>query len=158
MRRVIGKHMVNMRIHVVWSTCFSEYLPTCIQIDRQALSFNILLMYCIAVFHRLYPHTIYMPNSDYPDYIVIFIILRDDVCGPICYPSLASTASSQWWVLLLGPRTWKNESKKVKKPTKKTTSMIAIRKMPLPVYKRCLKTNQSSACYNFNSDLNRLSC
>ena len=44
------------------------------------------LLYCIAVFPRLYPNTTYMSNTDYTDYIdygVVFIIWTDNVNGPL---------------------------------------------------------------------------
>ena len=56
------------------------------------LSLNIQLYYCIVVFHRLYPNTTYMPNTDYTDYTdnrVVFIIWTDNV-NAICATTISS--------------------------------------------------------------------
>ena len=44
------------------------------------------LQYCIAVFPRLYPHIIYIPNTDYTsytDYRVAFMVWTDNLNGPL---------------------------------------------------------------------------
>ena len=43
------------------------------------ISSKIQLWYCIAVFPRLYQNTTYIPNTDYTDYGVVFIIWTDKV-------------------------------------------------------------------------------
>ena len=43
------------------------------------ISSNIELWYCIAVFPGLYPNTTFMPNTDYTDNWVVFIIWTDNV-------------------------------------------------------------------------------
>ena len=57
--------------------CKSRYLAKNVIIST-VLSLTIQLYYCIAVFLRLYPNTIYMPNTDYTDYTDIRVILSSE--------------------------------------------------------------------------------
>ena len=73
------------------------------------LSFNIQLYYCIAVFPRLYPNTIFMPNTDYTDYTdntVVFIIWTDNV-NAICATTISSNIEL-WYCIAVFPRLYPN--------------------------------------------------
>ena len=58
--------------------CKNRYLAKNV-IFSTVSSLNIQLYYCIVVFHRLYPNTTYMPNTDYTDNRVVFVIWTDNV-------------------------------------------------------------------------------
>ena len=60
-------------VFIIWIDDVNAICPT-------TISLNIHLWKWIAVFQRLYPHIIYMPNTDYTDYAdyrVAFIIKID---------------------------------------------------------------------------------
>ena len=65
-------------------------------------SLNIQLYHCIAVFLRLYPNTTYMPNTDYTDIRVIFIIWTDNV-NAICATTISSNLQL-WYCIAVFPR------------------------------------------------------
>ena len=60
------------------------------------------LYYCIAVFPRLYPNTTYMPNTDYTDNKVVFIIWTDNV-NAICATTISSNLQL-WYFIAIFPR------------------------------------------------------
>ena len=81
--------------------CKSRYLAKNV-ICSTVLSLNIQLYYCIAVFPRLYPNTTYMPNTDYTDDRVVFIILTDNV-NAICATTIYSNLHL-WYCIAVFPR------------------------------------------------------
>ena len=70
------------------------------------LSLNIQLYYCIAVFPRLYPNTTYMPNTDYTDNRVVFVIWTDNV-NAICATTISSNIQL-WYCIAVFPRLYPN--------------------------------------------------
>ena len=68
--------------------CKSRHLAKNI-ICTTVLSFNIQLYHCISVFPRLYLYNTYLPNTDYTDNRVVFIIWTDNV-NAICTTTISS--------------------------------------------------------------------
>ena len=68
--------------------CESRYLAKNV-ICTTVLSFNIQLYHCFPVFPRLYLYNTYLPNTDYTDNRVVFIIWTDYV-NAICTRTISS--------------------------------------------------------------------
>ena len=81
--------------------CKRRYLARNV-ICSTVLSLNIKLYYCIVVFPRLYPNTTYMPNTDYTDNRVVFIIWTDNV-NAICATTISSNLHL-WYCIAVFPR------------------------------------------------------
>ena len=81
--------------------CKSRYLAKNV-ICSTVLSLNIQLYHCIAVFPRLYPNTTYMPNTDYTDDRVVFVIWTDNV-NAICATTISSKLQL-WYCIAVFPR------------------------------------------------------
>ena len=75
--------------------CKSRYLAKNV-ICSTVSSLNIQLYYCIAVFLRRYPNTTYMPNTDYTDNRVVFIIWTDNV-NAICATTISNYLQLCYW-------------------------------------------------------------
>ena len=83
--------------------CKSRYLAINVNCTT-ALSLNIQLYNCIAVFPRLHPNTTYMPNTDDTDYTdnrVVFIIWTDNV-NAICTTTISSDIQL-WYCIAVFP-------------------------------------------------------
>ena len=84
--------------------CKSRYLAINV-ICTTALSLNIQLFICIAVFPRLHLNTTYMPNTDDTDYTdnrVVFIIWTDNV-NAICTTTISADIQL-WYCIAVFPR------------------------------------------------------
>ena len=84
--------------------CKSRYLAINV-ICTTALSLNIQLYNCIAVFPRLHLNTTYMPNTDDTDYTdnrVVFIIWTDNV-NVICTTTISADIQL-WYCIAVFPR------------------------------------------------------
>ena len=84
--------------------CKSRYLAINV-ICTTALSLNIQLYNCIAVFPRLHLNTTYMPNTDDTDYTdnrVVFIIWTDNV-NAICTTTISADIQL-WYCIAVFPR------------------------------------------------------
>ena len=103
----IRRRYSNLEIHLLPLTytiqlpvngpCKSRYLAENV-ICTTVLSFNIQLSHCVAVFPRLYPNTTYMPNTDYTDNRVVFIIWTNNI-NFICATTISSNL--QLWCCIL---------------------------------------------------------
>ena len=85
-------------IFIIWTDNVNYIRPA-------TISFNIELLYCFAVFPRLYPHIAYMPSThctDYPDYTIVFIIWTDNV-NAICSTTI-SFNMQLWYYIAVFPR------------------------------------------------------
>ena len=98
--RFISRFILTRHIPVN-GPCKSRYLAKNVMCST-VLSFNIRLYYCIAIFPRLYPNTTYMPNTDYTDNTVVFIIWTDNV-NAICATTISSHIKL-WYCFAVFPR------------------------------------------------------
>ena len=88
----------NRVVFIIWTDNVNAICTTTISSDIQ-------LLYCIAVFPRLYPSNTYLPNTDYTDYTdnrVVFIIWTDNV-NAICTTTISSDIQL-WCCIAVFPR------------------------------------------------------
>ena len=85
--------------------CKSRYLAKNVSCST-VLSLNKQLYHCIAVFPRLYPKTTYMPNTEYTDNRVVFVIWTDNV-NAICATTIFSNIQL-WYGIAVFPRLYPN--------------------------------------------------
>ena len=88
----------NRVVFIIWTDNVNAICTTTISSDIQ-------LWCCIAVFPRLYPSNIYLPNTDYTDNTdnrVVFIIWTDNV-NAICATTISSNIQL-WCCIVVFPR------------------------------------------------------
>ena len=87
--------------------CKSRYLAINV-ICTTVLSLNIQLYNCIAVSLGLHPNTTYLPNTDYTDNRVVFIIWTDNV-NAICTTTI-SYDIQLWYCIAVFPRLYPSKT------------------------------------------------